>query len=112
MSSIVNRFDATKFMSTRIAATSRSGDEISCIACGSTLFEPWPAQRPAEDQPLLVCVCGLGRVREMPTADVITGYYQDDYYTPDRGRRFVGTMERLSTWFKRQRARRIAARLF
>jgi 2-polyprenyl-3-methyl-5-hydroxy-6-metoxy-1,4-benzoquinol methylase len=106
-----HRFDATMFMHTRIDATSRSGDEVSCIACGSTLFEPWPAHRPPENQPLLVCACGLGRVREMPTADVITGYYLDDYYTPDRGRRFVGAMERLSTWFKRRRARRIAALL-
>jgi 2-polyprenyl-3-methyl-5-hydroxy-6-metoxy-1,4-benzoquinol methylase len=47
----------------------------------------------------------------MPTADVITGYYEDGYYTPDRGRRFVGAMERLSTWFKRRRARRIATLL-
>jgi len=106
-----HRFDATMFMPTQIDSTSRSGDEVSCIACGSTLFEPWPAHRPPEDQPLLVCACGLGRVREMPTADVITGYYQDDYYTPDRGRRFVGAMERLSTWFKRRRARRISALL-
>jgi 2-polyprenyl-3-methyl-5-hydroxy-6-metoxy-1,4-benzoquinol methylase len=75
------------------------------------MFEPWPAHRPAEDQPLLVCACGLGRVREMPTADIIAGYYQDDYYTPDGGRRFVGVMEKLSIWFKRRRARRIVARL-
>jgi 2-polyprenyl-3-methyl-5-hydroxy-6-metoxy-1,4-benzoquinol methylase len=98
-------------MPTKIAATSRSDEEISCIACGSTLFEPWPPHRPPDDQPLLVCACGLGRVREMPTADIITGYYQDDYYTPDYGRRFVGGVERLSTWFKRRRARRIAALL-
>jgi 2-polyprenyl-3-methyl-5-hydroxy-6-metoxy-1,4-benzoquinol methylase len=75
------------------------------------MLEPWPPHRPADDQPLLVCACGLGRVREMPTADIITGYYQDDYYTPDRGRRFVGITERLSNWFKRRRARRIAAML-
>ncbi len=98
-------------MPTRIAASSRSGDEIPCIACGSTLFEPWPANQPPDDQPLLVCACGLGRVREMPTADIITGYYQDDYYRPDCGRRFAGSMERLSAWFKRRRARRIAAML-
>jgi 2-polyprenyl-3-methyl-5-hydroxy-6-metoxy-1,4-benzoquinol methylase len=98
-------------MPTRIAASSRSGDAIPCIACGSTSFEPWPAHQPPDDQPLLVCTCGLGRVREMPTADIIAGYYQDDYYRPDGGRRFAGTMERLSTWFKRRRARRIAAML-
>ena len=110
-SSIVNQFDATMFMPTRIAATSRSGDEKSCIACGATSFEPWPVDRPPDDQPLLVCACGLGRVRVMPTSGVITGYYQDDYYTPDRGRRFDGAMERLSAWFKRRRARRIAVLL-
>ena len=110
-SGIVYRFDATMFMLTRVAATSRSDDVITCIACGSTLFEPWPAHQPPDDQPLLVCACGLGRVREMPPADVIAGYYQNDYYRPDGGRRFAGAMERLSTWFKRRRARRIAALL-
>jgi 2-polyprenyl-3-methyl-5-hydroxy-6-metoxy-1,4-benzoquinol methylase len=110
-SSIVNRFDATMFMPTRIAATSHSGDEKSCIACGATSLEPWPVDRPPEDQPLLVCACGLGRVREMPKVDIITGYYHDDYYSPNRGHRFDGAMERLSTWFKRRRARRIAGLL-
>jgi len=47
----------------------------------------------------------------MPTADIVTGYYQGDYYRLDCGHRFVGTTERLSSWFKRRRARRIAAML-
>lgn len=71
----------------------------ACAACGGSVRPELPAPMAT-----VVCVaCGLEQLRELPSPAACESYYQEDYYTPETGARFLGVFEWPFQLFRRLR---------
>jgi SAM-dependent methyltransferase len=81
---------------------------VTALAEGATEVDPCPVcdavqarprfQVEGVSAPVVVCsVCGLGRFHPMLSADVVAGFYPDEYYG-EPGVKFQPVIERLVRW--------------
>ena len=79
-----------------------------CHSCGSFDLGVAIAGHPAV---LRCAACGLLVLEDFPTDAERHGFYQEEYYTEDRGDRFLGPLERVVRAFRAARVRDVLRHL-
>lgn len=83
-----------------------SPGDAPCPGCGRELAGPETSVVVDGPPTLVRCRrCRLVSLETMPSADAQAALYQDDYYEPEEGARFVGVLERLVSAFRWLRMR-------